>query len=156
MHEGTLVGRVLPRGERIDSLVEDCTFRKYPLAEKVIEKTKPRGLKRVKELKSEGGETPINEETVTLEIVFSVNNRKYTGLVVDTGADHSMMKSEFGQQLLEELGQRVTKYKLITDMELTVASGQTLTLDSASGIEIIVKPGFSFIINFGLVPDLTD
>ncbi len=155
LQEGTRAVRILPKDEHLDSPVKDWPFQKYPLAEKAIEKIKPRGLKLVKELKSQGGEMPINDETVTLEIVFSVGNKKYTGLV-DTGADHSVMRSEFGQQLLEELGQKATKYTLMSNMELTVANGQTLTLDSALGIEIVVKPGFSLIINFILVPDLTD
>ncbi len=66
------------------------------------------------------------------------------------------MKEALERELLDAWGSQITKYAFKDKVQLTVGNGTVLTLDTAIGAQIFVKPGFSIIVNFILVPELSD
>ncbi len=97
----------------------------------------------------------INTSTLIFQLLFTKGNKTYKGLI-DTGADRTVMKEALGRELLDAWGSQITKYAFKDKVQLTVGSGAVLTLDTIIGAQIFIKPGFSIIVNFILIPELSD
>ncbi len=99
--------------------------------------------------------TAINTSTLIFQLLFTIENKTYKGLI-DTGTDQTVMKEALGRELLDAWGSQITRYAFKDKVQLTVGNGAVLTPDTAIGAQIFIKPGFSIIVNFLLVPELND
>ncbi len=88
-----------------------------------------------------------------MQLIYHIGRKHYWGLV-DTGADQSVMDTEFARKVLENCQLDCEKLELSSPIELIVGDGGLVHVNSAIKLKIIIKPGFAFYVVFVLVPGL--